>query len=323
MIAISISMIKKENKITIIVPLLNEEDNVSVFYERTIHAIRNVSQYEFSFLFVDDGSKDRSWNEIEKLSKQFNNVSGVKLSRNFGSHTALLAGIVSALSKKSMWGLVLTTIDLQNPPELIVEMIKKFKDDVRVVWGVRSNREDGGISGVLSNIYHKLVKIMALSNMPNGGVDYCLLDRQVAHDIVKAEDKNTSLFGLILWLGYHQEFVPYVRKKIAGRSSRWSFVRKMRLAIDTFMSFSYTPIWLVTYIGFGVSLIGFTYGLIIAIRRILYGTKLEGWSSLMVVTLLLFGILFIMLGIIVEYIWRTYDTSRKRPIYLVDKKINI
>lgn len=316
-------MIKKENKITIIVPLLNEEDGVSVFYKKTVHAIKNVSQYEFSFLFVDDGSKDSSWNEIEKLSNQFNNISGIKLSRNFGSHTALLAGIVSALNKKDVGGIVLTTIDLQNPPELIVEMIKKFKDDVRVVWGVRSNREDGGISSVLSNLYHRLVKMMALSNMPNGGVDYCLLDRQVACDVVKAEDKNTSLFGLILWLGYHQEFIPYVRKKIVGRSSRWSFARKMRLAIDTFMSFSYTPIWLVTYLGFGVSLIGFTYGVIIAIRRTVYGTKLEGWSSLMVVTLLLFGILFIMLGIIVEYIWRTYDTSRKRPIYLVDKKINI
>lgn len=314
---------KKENKITIIVPLLREEGNISVFYEKTFKVTKSISQYKFSFLFVDDGSKDGSWKEIERLCKKFNNVSGVKLSRNFGSHTALLAGIVSALEQKGTQGMILTTIDLQNPPELMVDMFREFKDDVRVVWGVRANREDGTISAIFSNLYHGLVQKFALSNMPNGGVDYCLLDRKVAQDIVNSEDKNTSLFGLILWLGYHQEFIPYVRKKIAGRKSRWNFFRKMKLVIDTFMSFSYTPILFVTYLGFGVSFLGFSYGILIVIRRILYGTKLEGWSSLMVIMLLLFGVLFIMLGVVVEYLWRTYDTSRKRPIYLVDKKINL
>lgn len=314
---------KKQSKITIIVPLLNEEANIRFFYERTSRIASEISRHRFSFLFVDDGSKDGSWKEIEKLSKKFNNVSGVKLSRNFGSHTALLAGIVSALELKDTHGMILTTIDLQNPPELMVDMFKKFEDDVRVVWGVRANREDGTISAIFSNLYHSLVQKFALSNMPNGGVDYCLLDRKVAQDVVNSEEKNTSIFGLILWFGYHQEFIPYVRRKIAGRKSRWSFFRKMKLVIDTFMSFSYTPILFVTYLGFGVSLLGFLYGILIVIRRILYGTKLDGWSSLMVITLLLFGILFIMLGVVVEYIWRTYDTSRKRPIYLVDKKINI
>lgn len=314
---------KKENKITIIVPLLNEENNISVFYDKTSKVTKNITKQKFSFLFVDDGSKDGSWKEIEKLSNKHSNVSGIKLSRNFGSHTALLAGISSSLSNRDVEGMILTTIDLQNPPELMIEMVNKFKKDVRVVWGIRAVREDRGVSTIFSSLYHRLVKAFALSNMPDGGVDYCLLDRQVAEDVVKAEDKNTSLFGLILWLGYHQEFIPYVRKKIIGRKSRWSMARKIKLAIDTFMAFSYAPIWLVSYLGFGISFLGFLYGLLIVFRKLMYGTKLEGWSSLMVVMLLLFGVLFIMLGVVVEYLWRTYDTSRKRPIYLVDRKINI
>lgn len=314
---------KKENKITIIVPLLNEENNISVFYDKTSKVTKNITNQKFFFLFVDDGSKDNSWKEIEKLSNKYGNVSGLKLSRNFGSHTALLAGISSSLLKKDVRGMILTTIDLQNPPELMIDMFKRFKDDVRVVWGIRSNRENEGMSAIFSNIYYHLVKAFALSNMPEGGVDYCLLDRQVAEDVINAEDKNTSLFGLILWLGYHQEFAPYVRKSIIGRKSRWSLTRKIKLAIDTFMAFSYAPIWMVSYLGFGVSFLGFLYGSLIVFRKIAYGTKLEGWSSLMVIMLLLFGVLFIMLGVVVEYLWRTYDTSRKRPIYLVDRKINI
>lgn len=304
-------------------PLLNEEVNIPIFYDKTSKVINKIPLQNFSFLFVDDGSKDNSWNEIQKLSKKHSNVSGLKLSRNFGSHTALLAGISSSLSKKDISGIVLTTIDLQNPPEVMIDMFKRFKEDVRVVWGIRAVREDRGLSAILSSLYHRLVKAFALSNMPDGGVDYCLLDRQVAEDVVSAEDKNTSLFGLILWLGYHQEFIPYVRKKIVGRKSRWSMARKIKLAIDTFMAFSYAPIWLVSYLGFGISFLGFLYGLLIVFRKLMYDTKLEGWSSLMVVMLLLFGVLFIMLGVVVEYLWRTYDTSRKRPIYLVDSKINI
>ena len=314
---------KKKKQITIITPLLNEEENVRIFYDKTSSAVQKIPDCKFLFMYVDDGSGDNSWKEIVELAKVKRNVSGIKLSRNFGSHTALLAGITLALKNKNTDAMILTTIDLQNPPELVKDMVVKFQKEVRVVWGIRAKREDRGIQPMFSALYHNLVKRFALNNMPEGGVDFGLIDRKVAQDVIDSQEKNTSLFGLILWLGYQQEFIPYTRKKIPGRKSRWSLVRKIKLVIDTFVSFSYAPIWLVTYLGFSISALGFIYGLIIALRRIIYGTKIEGWSSLMLVTLLLFGILFIMLGIVAEYLWRTFDVSRKRPIYLIDKEINL
>lgn len=309
-------------QIAIITPLLNEEKNIKIFYEVMSRAVEGIN-CKFSFLFVDDGSTDNSWKEIESLAKDKDNVSAVKLARNFGSHTALLAGINSSLKNSKNVAMVLTTIDLQNPPELVKEMVAKLQRDTRVVWGVRANREDKGLGSVFSGIYHHLVKKYALKNMPEGGVDFCLIDRKVAQDVVSSEEKNTSLFGLILWLGYHQEFIPYVRKMIPGRVSRWSLHKKIKLVIDTFVSFSYAPIWLVTYLGFSISFVGFLYGILIIYRRVIHDIQIEGWSSLMLLMLLLFGINFIMLGILAEYLWRTLDSARKRPTYLVDKEINV
>lgn len=312
---------EKKRQIVIITPLLNEEDNIRLFYDKMSAATRSLAGFEFSFMYVDDGSKDKSWAEITKLSKVKKNVSGVKLSRNFGSHTALLAGINASLENKNVSAMILTTIDLQNPPDLVKDLVSRWQVDTRVVWGVRANREDKGFVSIFSGIYHGLVQKLALPNMPIGGVDFGLIDRKVAQDVVNSQEKNTSIFGQILWLGYHQEFVPYIRRQIPGRKSRWSLAKKIKLVVDTFVSFSYAPIWLVTYLGSGISVLGFVYGILIIFRKFFLGTPIEGWSSLMLVILILSGIHLIMLGVVAEYLWRTLDTTRKRPIYLVDKEI--
>lgn len=313
--------INKKN-VVIITPLLNEEENILTFYKTTSTVVSKIKNYNFSFLFVDDGSIDKSWNVLETISKHNKNISSIKLSRNFGSHTAIYAGIETGLSKKNAEYFILTTIDLQNPPELISKMIEKIKEDNRVVWGVRTKREEG-VNAIFGNIYYWLVKKFALSNMPIGGIDYCLIDKKVATDVINISEKNTSIFGIILWLGYKQEMIPFIRREIKGRKSRWTLTKKMKLLMDTFVSFSYTPIKLVTYIGLITSSIGFLYAFVVVFRRVIFNIQIEGWSSLMFVVLVLFGFNMIMLGIIAEYLWRTFDASRKRPIYLLDKKINI
>ncbi len=310
-------------KIVIVTPLLNEEENIDKFF-RTVSTITSaISGFTFHYMFVNDGSIDKSWRVIEKLTRKHKNISAIKLSRNFGSHEAILAGIESAVTKLKFDYIVISTIDLQNPPNLISKMIDKLNRETRVVWGVRSNREGEGLSAMFSNIYYRLIKSFALSNMPVGGTDYCIFDKRVATDLVNFAEKNTSIFGLILWLGYDQKMIPYIRKAVPGRISRWSFSKKLKLLKDSFVSFSYAPIWFVTYLGFLISATGFVYAAFIFVRRLFYNIKIEGWSSLMLITLLLSGIQLIMLGIVAEYLWRTLDTARRRPIYLVDKKINI
>lgn len=312
---------KKKGRVIVVVPLLNEEKNIGVFFREVGKVTNEIKGYDFSFLFVDDGSRDVSWEVLKKLSNTTKKVSAIKLSRNFGSHVALFAGIETAIKDKSVDYVILTTIDMQNPPSLIPKMLNKLKEDVRVVWGYRAQRKEG-VNRTLSGIYHGLVRRFALSGMPEGGVDYCLIDRRVAEEVVRASEKNTSIFGTILWLGYGQEMIPYRRSEIVGRKSRWTLGKKIKLLIDTFVSFSYAPLWAVTYLGFSVSTLGFIYAIIIVVRRFVYNIRIEGWSSLMLVVLLLSGAQLIAIGVVSEYLWRTLDASRSRQMYLVDEEIN-
>jgi glycosyltransferase involved in cell wall biosynthesis len=314
-------MIKNKRAI-IITPLLNEEDNIVIFYERYTKIISKIKGYTFSFLFVDDGSTDKTWGILSKLSKKNKNVSAIKLSRNFGSYVALPAGLEIAYHKNKFDYFIMTTVDLQNPPELLPQLISKLKLGARVVYGTREERVEG-VTGMFSNLFWYLIRRYALANAPSGGTDYCVIDKKVASDVVASNEKNSHIFNLIVWLGYHQETIPFERKKIEGRKSRWTLQKKIKLLIDTFASFSYAPIRLVTYMGLATAFVGFTYAMIVVIRRIIFNINIEGWSSLMFVVLVLFGFNMIMLGVIAEYLWRTFDASRKRPMYLLDKKVNI
>ncbi len=310
----------KNKTIVIVTPLLNEEANINIFYKKYMAVAKKIKGFHVSFLFVDDGSKDTTWEVLTKLTKKTKNVSAVKLSRNFGSYIALPAGLETAY-KKNYDYFIMTTVDLQNPPELLPKLIAKLNSGARVVFGTRHERVEG-LSGIFSNIFWYFIQHFALPNAPTGGTDYCLIDRKVAHDLVTSSEKNSHIFNIIVWLGYHQESVPFERKKILGRKSRWTIQKKIKLLIDTFVAFSYTPIRLVTYMGLTTSFLGFIYAALVVLRRIFFNIKIEGWSSLMFIVLVLFGINMIMLGIIAEYLWRTFDASRKRPLYLIDEELN-
>ncbi len=312
---------QKNKKVTIITPLLNEEDTIEIFYKTISKVVEKIKGFQFSFLFVDDGSKDKTWEALGKLAKKNNNISAIKLSRNFGSYVALPAGLETAFHKKNSDYFVMTTVDLQNPPELLPQLINRAKTGARIVFGTRAESNEG-LSSFFSSLFWNLIRRFALPNAPKGGTDYCLIDNKVAGDIVSSGEKNSHIFNYILWLGYHQETIPFQRNKVAGRKSRWTLSKKIKLLVDTFVSFSYAPIRMVTSIGFSISLLGFLYATIIIIRRLTLGLAIEGWSSLMVVTLLISGIQLIMLGIVAEYLWRTFDSVRPRPTYLIDEEIN-
>ncbi len=307
-------------KVAVIVPLLNESQNISRYYYELKKTTTELKKYKFSYLFVDDGSSDDSWDKIIYLTQHDKQVSAIKFSRNFGSHSAWYAGIKAV---KEVDACILTTIDLQDPLILIPVMLEKFQNGAKLVCAVRRDRKDILLTKILSQCYYFLVKKFALPNMPSGGVDFCLIAKKIIQDLIEMGEKNTSLIGLILWLGYSYAEVFYVRNKRRFGKSKWTIFKKVKLFIDTFVGFSFMPIRLVSYLGFLFSTLGFLYAIIIFVRRIIYGAPIEGWSSLMLVVLILSGVQLITLGIVAEYLWRTLDASRQRPLYVIEKQVNL
>lgn len=300
--------------ISIIIPTYNEEENLPILYQRLLEFTKN-SENDFEFIFVDDGSSDGSFPILKELSKKAPRIRIIKFSRNFGSHAACLAGLMNSNGDACTF----ISADLQDPPELIHQLINEWNKGYEVVIGVREWEEKS--ARLFQEIYYKLVRRFALKNMPQMGTDVFLIDRKVVDVIKDMKEKNTSIFGLILWSGFNQTLITYKKGLRQKGVSKWTFGKKLKLFIDTLVSFSYFPIRVISLIGILFALAGFIYSSFIIFNRLFWGVPVEGWSSLMVVLLVVSGTQLVMLGIIGEYLWRNFDESRKRPIFIVDKMI--
>ncbi len=303
-------------KISIIIPVYYNEANIPFLYDKLKKTVIENVDFEYELIFVDDGSGDNSYNELKKLKDLDKGIKLIKLSRNFGSHIAILAG----LSNCSGDCATVIAADLQDPPNIILEMFEKYKQGSKVVLAVRADREESIIQKFFSNTYYKLMRKFALPNMPEGGFDCFLIDRKVIEVLKNIEEKNSSIMGQILWCGFKTEKIYYIRKEREIGKSRWTLSKKIKLFIDSFMSFSYAPIKIMSLTGFGISFIGFLYGLLIFINKFINSVPIQGWSSIMVVFLFVSGIQMILLGVIGEYLWRSFDESRKRPTFIIDEK---
>ncbi|KAF0180301.1 MAG: dolichol-phosphate mannosyltransferase [Nitrospirae bacterium] len=301
--------------ISIIIPAFNEEDNIIPLHAR-FSAI-SAPSHTFEFILVDDGSSDNTFGTIENLSRQDPRVKAIRFSRNFGSHAACLAG----LAHSSGDACIFISADMQEPPELILDLIRKWQEGFDTVIGIR----EGGQSPatMFSRFYYYLVRKFALPNMPKRGTDVFLVDRKVVNTVVSMQERNTSIFGLILWSGFRQAFVSYHRGQRDRGVSKWTLPKKIKLFVDTFVSFSFFPIRLISLFGFFVALAGFFYALYIIYHRIISGAPVEGWASLMVVLLLVSGIQLLMLGVIGEYLWRSFDETRRRPPFIVAELLGL
>ncbi|MEL7605886.1 MAG: glycosyltransferase family 2 protein [Sedimentibacter saalensis] len=303
-------------KLSIVIPVYFNEDNIPYLYEKLKQTIFNNTSIDYELIFVDDGSKDNSYNELKKLREKNDKIKLIKLSRNFGSHTAILAGLSNASGDCA----TVISADLQDPPTIILDMLEQYGKGNKVVLAVREDRKESFSQKFFSNTYYKMMKKFALSNMPEGGFDCFLIDKMVIEVITSMKEKNSSLMGQILWCGFKTEKIYYVRQEREIGKSRWTLAKKVKLFVDSFMAFSYTPIKAMSSLGFIVSSIGFLYGIYIFINKIFNGIPIEGWTSLMIVILLLSGIQMILLGVIGEYLWRSFDESRKRPTFIIEDK---
>jgi dolichol-phosphate mannosyltransferase len=247
-------------------------------------------------------------------------VKVLRFSKNFGSHKAFTAGLEHCTGVAA----VILAADLQDPPETIPQLVAKWREGAKVVWAVREDREGESLATrLLSRLYYFLMRRMAEVRPPRKGADFLLLDRVVVAELRKAPEKHTSLLSLIQWMGFDQAEIVYTKAARHSGRSNWTLSKKLKLAVDSFVSFSYVPLRLASACGLLFAFSGFLYAAVIAVRAIALGSPVQGWSSLMCVLLIVSGVQLVILGILGEYLWRTFDEARGRPRYIVEKRINL
>jgi dolichol-phosphate mannosyltransferase len=306
--------------INIIVPCYNEEKNLERLLLK-LNEVLKLPGYKFNYLFVDDGSTDGTFEYLKERSRSKKNIRVLSLSRNFGSHIGISAGIENSTDVDAI---ILLPADLQEPPELIPELLKKWEEGNEVVWTIRESRAQSPLSKLFSLAFYNIfVGGSNLRNYPKEGPSaYFLLDKKVVREWKKFGESNRMIIGLIAWMGFRQTKLFYKQnERYLGKSS-WGFMKLVKIAIDSFVSFSFAPIRFISYIGLLISFLSFLYATILIFNKVFLGIGPTGWTTIMVVVLFLGGIQLITLGILGEYIWRGVDESRRRPLYLVSERIN-
>ena len=302
------------SKISIVIPVYYNEDTLMDLYQDMKEKILGqIGPYEL--VFVDDGSGDDSWKIMNEIKDMDENVRLVKLSRNFGEHAALLAGLSVCTGDCA----VTKQADLQEDSTLILEMYESWKKGNKVVLAVRRSRDENAVKVFFANMYYAMVRKFVNKNMPVGGCDCYLVDRQVIEVLERLEEKNSSLTLQVLWVGFKTDMVYFDRKDREKGKSRWTFAKKFKLVMDSMMSFSYVPIRFMTYIGVVFDLFAMILMISVLVEYFTKGVPILGWASLLCVILLSAGLILSMLGVLGEYVWRTLDASRARPPFIIDE----
>ena len=303
-------------KLSIIMSCYYNGPNIPVTTKRLIDNEKNfTSDISIEYIVIDDGSKDDTFEQLCLFQKQYSDrVKVIKLAANVGSYNALLAGM--AYAEGDCCSIV--AADLQDPPELIPQMVTHWKNGYKLVIGQRENREDPWFDKLFSNSFNKLIRKFALPGIPKGGFDFVLFDKQLKDEVVKMNEGNSNCMFLLAWQGFPYVSIPYTRQKREIGKSRWTMRKKIKLFIDSFVSFSFFPVRLISVAGIILGLLAIIYALFILAARISGHINVQGWSTMMIVFLFVSSFQMIALGIIGEYVWRNLDASRKRPNYIVD-----
>lgn len=302
------------SKLSIVIPVYYNEDTLELLYEDLKKKVLGKLE-EYEIVFVDDGSGDDSWNVMNRLREKDRCIKCVKLSRNFGEHAALLAG----LSASSGDCAVTKQADLQEDSTLILEMYESWKRGNKVVLAIRKERKENPVKVFFANLYYKIIRGMVNKNMPAGGCDCYLVDRKVIEVLERLDEKNSSLTLQVMWVGFQTDMVYFVRQDREIGKSRWTLSKKVKLVFDSVMSFSYFPLRFMSGLGIVFNLIAFALLVSVFVEKFTKDVPIAGWASLMCVILCASGLLMLMLGILGEYIWRTLDAARTRPPYIVDE----
>lgn len=304
--------------LSIIIPVYYNEKSLPILYERLNKVSGEIKDVDFEYVFVDDGSGDNSYNVLLGIAKNAMCVKVVKLSRNFGSFVACLAGLTYCKGDCA----IIMAADLQDPPELINELLNKWKQGNEIVYAVREKREESGIKVFFSKLYYRIFKLIALSNMPMGGFDFVLLGRKVIDAIVKAREKNSTLIGQILWVGFKSDYILYTKKAREHGKSRWTLRKKVKYFLDSIFAFSFFPIRAISALGSIIAIFSFFYGIYTIVMKLFFSVDVKGFTTIIVIVLFTSGVQLIMLGVVGEYLWRNLEETRKRPVFIIDELVN-
>lgn len=313
-------MINKKHqykKVSLIIPCFNEGSAIPLFFARVLQLINPVANYSFEFICVDDGSQDDTLRKLSLLADA--RIKIVELSRNFGKEAALTAGIMYATGD----AIIPIDADLQDPPELILPMLKKWEEGFEVVLAKRADRScDSILKHMCAALFYKINNLLVAYKIPPNVGDFRLMDRVVIEALKKFPERQRFMKGLFAWLGFKTTIIEFKREQRIAGKTKWKKWYLWNFALEGIVNFSTLPLRIWSYLGITCAFIAICYASWIVVRVMLYGIDVPGYASLLVAVLFLGGIQLIGIGVIGEYLGRTYQETKQRPIYLVRKLHN-
>jgi glycosyltransferase involved in cell wall biosynthesis len=309
---------KNQTAVSIVIPFLNEKEGI-VFLLKSIEEYYHQRKFEFDIIFVDDGSKDGTTDIIRNFKPITFPCKLICFSKNFGSHAALRGGFMFSTSKF----VTFLPADLQISFDTIEKLYYTAIEGNDIVYGVRKITEVGIFEKIFSRFYASMMQQFVNKDFPYKGLETLMINEKVRKVFNENVESNSSIILQILSMGFKNKFINIEKSKRTKGKTKWTFSKKVKLMIDSFVAFSYAPIRFVTIMGLTFSFVGFLWTLYIVFRALFIGDLSPGWPALISVLLLCFGITNISLGIIAEYLWRTLDASRKRPVFIIDEIIDL
>ena len=303
------------NKISVVVPCFNEEEVLSMFYKKTSEVLNEIEDITYELLFVDDGSKDHTKDILRALSLKDDHCEFISFSRNFGKEAAMYAGLEASTGDF----VTLMDADLQDPPALLKEMYDAIKNEGYDMVGTRrvTRKGEPPIRSFCARVFYKLINKMSKVQMVDGARDYMLMTRQVTNSILDLKEYNRYSKGLVSFVGYKVKWLEYENIERVAGETKWSFWKLFKYAIEGITAFSTTPLIFASFLGILFCIVSFLFILVIIAKTVMYGDPTSGWPSLVCIIFMVSGIQLFSLGIIGQYLSKTYLEVKKRPIYIV------
>lgn len=300
--------------LSVIVPVFNESAVIRAFYDRATQALSAIPDVTYELIFVDDGSRDDSYQQLGDLAATDPRLRVIKFSRNFGHQIAITAGLDLAQGDC----LAVIDADLQDPPEVIGDMIQKWREGYDVVYGVRADREgEGQMKLLTASVFYRVLNRITKISIPVDVGDFRLMSRRAANHLRKLREQDRFVRGLVSWIGFRQTGVSYHRDKRFAGETKYPYRKMIKFALDGITSFSTMPLKIATWMGYAASALAFLYLASVFVQWQL-GKTVEGWATIMVALLFMGGTQLICLGIIGEYVGRIFSESKGRPLYIVE-----
>ena len=306
-------------KVSLLIPAYNEEETIPLLYDELNKVLETIPGYEFEILFVNDGSSDNTLNILRNIQQRDTRINYISFSRNFGKETAMAAGFDYVTGDAA----VIMDADLQDPPELIGEMIKYWEDGYDDVYAKRRSREgETWLKKITSAAFYKLLQKMTKIPIQEDTGDFRLLDRRAIESLKKLREKQRYTKGMFSWIGFNKKEILFDRKPRAAGKTKWNYLKLFNLALEGVTSFTTSPLRISAIIGILVSIFSMIYMVIVLIKSLIWKDPVQGYPSMMVTILFLGGVQLVSLGIIGEYVGRIFNETKYRPLYIIDEHNN-